>query len=204
MSIENLPVTPKGKATRERLLVSARAVALKSIGKVEIAAVAKDANVAQSLINRYFGSKAGLVAALVNDYFARLTESVLDLDLDDQGTWAEREFIRLQKGVQFHYSDPFSVVMYSQLAKDPEVMALEARRVKDIISRGARNIRKGQKAGELPVGIDPGIAAAALFGSLTQVMLEVMTRATRPSQKSVVAALWRQVCAAVQIEFKKI
>jgi AcrR family transcriptional regulator len=57
------PVTPKGRATRERLIEAARAVAIESGGAIEVAAVAEAAGVVPSLIHRYFGSKAGLVAA---------------------------------------------------------------------------------------------------------------------------------------------
>ena len=40
------------------------------------------------------------------------------------------------------------------------------------MDRAARSIRKGQKRGELPAHIDPGLAGAAMFGAMRQVMTE--------------------------------
>ncbi len=67
------------------------------------------------------------------------------------------------------------------------------------MERAARSIRKGQRRGELPVGIDPRIAGAAMFGAMRLVMVEVLSRAPRPAPERVIEALWRQVAAAVGI-----
>jgi AcrR family transcriptional regulator len=195
-----LPSTPKGQATRERLLQAARELAIASGGHFEIADVAKAAGVVPSLVHRYFGSKSGLVKALVDDFFDRFQAEVFDLDLDDQGRWAQHEHARLEAGVRFHYAEPFAVVLYGSLARDPEVARREAARIDAVVSRAARSIRKGQKAGELPVGVDPGLAGAAMFGAMRLVMVEALTRKKRPPAQQVIDALWRQVAASVQID----
>ena len=82
------PKTQKGRATRERLLACARDIAVANDGHVEIAWVAEGAGVVPSLVNRYFGSRAGLISALLDDFFGRLRAEVFDLNLDDQGTSA--------------------------------------------------------------------------------------------------------------------
>jgi len=194
------PSTRKGQATRERLLAAARDLAIATGGKIEIAAVAEAAGVVPSLIHRYFGSKAGLVAALVDDFFDRFQEQVLGLDLDDRGDWAEHERLRLEAGVRFHYDEPFAVVLYGALARDPEVARREAERNAGVVKRAARSVRKAQKAGELPVGVDPAIAGAAMFGAMRLVMVEVLTRAQRPRPERVIEALWRQIAASVGID----
>src|ERR1700761_3886143 len=107
------PRTQKGRATRERLLACARDIAIANGGHIEIAWVAEAAGVVPSLVNRYFGSHAGLGSALLDDFFDRLRAEVLDLDLDDRGTWAQHERIRLEKGVHFHYNDPAAVIIYT-------------------------------------------------------------------------------------------
>ncbi len=200
-----IPVTPKGRATRARLIEAARTVALTSDGHIEVAAVAEEAGVAPSLVHKYFSSKAGLVCALVDDYFDRFHSRVFSQDtdddsFDDQQTWAKRERARLEAGVRFHYHEPLAVVIYGQLVSEPEVTQLLAQHTTTIVSRAARSIRKAQKAGELPVGIDPGIAGAAMFGAMRQVMVEALTRSSRPSQKNIVETLWHQVAAAVRID----
>jgi hypothetical protein len=67
-----------------------------------------------------------------------------------------------------------------------------------IVRRAARSIRKAQRAGELPLGVDPGLAGAAMFGAMRQVMVEALMRPHPPAR--VIAFLWRQVAASVQID----
>ena len=200
MSTAAPPVTDKGHATRRRLLEAARDRAIASGGHFEIADVARDAGVVPSLVHRYFGSKSGLVAALVDDYFDRFHAEVLDLDLDREGDWAHHERLRLEAGVRFHYREPFAVVVYGALARDPEVARREAERIAAVVDRAARSIRKGQKAGELPADVDPGLAGAAMFGAMRLVMVEALTRTKRPPPERVIDVLWRQVAASVHID----
>jgi AcrR family transcriptional regulator len=200
MSSAPPPITQKGHATRQRLLDAARERAVASGGHFEIADVAAAAGVVPSLVHRYFGSKSGLVAALVDDFFDRFHAEVLDLELDRQGDWARHERLRLEAGVRFHYREPFAVVLYGALARDPEIARREADRIAAVVERAARSIRKGQKAGELPAGVDPGLAGAAMFGAMRLVMVEALTRRKRPAPERVIEVLWRQVAASVQID----
>ena len=194
------PITVKGHATRRRLLDAARERAVASGGHFEIAEVAAAAGVVPSLVHRYFGSKSRLVAALVDDFFDRFHAEVLDLDLDRKGDWAQHERLRLEAGVRFHYREPFAVVLYGALARDPEIARREADRIAAVVERAARSIRKGQKAGELPAGVDPGLAGAAMFGAMRLVMVEALNRKKRPAPERVIEVLWRQVAASVQID----
>jgi hypothetical protein len=90
--------------------------------------------------------------------------------------------------------------LYGALARDPEIARREAVRIAAVVDRAARSIRKGQKAGELPVGVDPGLAGAAMFGAMRLVMVEALTRKRRPAPERVIEVLWRQVAASVQID----
>jgi AcrR family transcriptional regulator len=201
MSTESpFPTTPKGIATRQRLLDVARALAVETQGHVELAKVAAAAEVVPSLVHRYFGSKPGLVAALVDDFFDRFNHAVLAADLDDRGEWAEHERLRLERGVAFHYAEPFAAVVYGPLSRDPEVARREAARTAYVVDRAARSIRRGQKRGELPVGVDSALAGAAMFGAMRLVMVEALGRSPRPAPERVVEVLWRQIAAAVRLD----
>ncbi len=195
-----VPTTAKGQATRQRLLDVARRIAIETRGQVELAKVAEVAGVVPSLVHRYFGSKSGLVKALVDDFFDRFHAEVLDADLDRHGDWSRHERLRLERGVRFHYAEPFAVVLYGPLARDPEVARKEAARIAVVVDRAARSIRRGQKRGELPVGVDPGLAGAAMFGAMRLVMVEALTRSRRPAPEQVIEVLWRQVAASVGID----
>jgi AcrR family transcriptional regulator len=200
MAVAAEPTTPKGLATRGRLLGCARDVAIANDGHLEVAWVAEEAGVVPSLVNRYFGSRAGLVSALIDDFFQRLRAEVLDLDLDDQGEWAHHEHVRLEKGVRFHYTDPAAVVVYTRLSREPEVAATENRHIDMVVKHAAANIRRGQARGELPATVDPELAGAAMFGAMQRVMVAALARKRRPRPERVVEVLWRQVAAAVEID----
>jgi AcrR family transcriptional regulator len=200
MSTRAAPTTAKGIATRRRLIDVARRVALDTRGHIELAAVAEAAQVVPSLVHRYFGSKSGLVSAMVDDFFDRLHAEVLDVDLAGQGDWAQRERLRLERGVRFHYAEPLAAVIYGPLARDPEVARKDGARIRVVIEQAARNIRRGQRQGELPVGVDPALAGAAMFGAMRLVMVEALNRSPRPAPERVIELLWRQVAASVQID----
>jgi AcrR family transcriptional regulator len=195
-----LPRTPKGWATRERLLACARDIAIANDGHLEVAWVADAAGVVPSLVNRYFGSRAGLISAVIDDFFERLRAEVLDLNLDDQGTWAQHERIRLENGVRFHYTDPVAVVVYTGLSREPDVAVTENRHIARVIKHAAANIRRGQQRGQLPTSVDPELAGAAMFGAMQRVMVAALARSPRPRPERVTEILWRQIAAAVEIE----
>ncbi len=193
------PSSPKGHRTRERLLRCARDEAIRTGGELEVVAVARAAGVVPSVIYRYFSSKAALVSALIEEFFARLRDEVLEVDLDDEGDWAARERRRLELGVRFHYGDPFAPVLYGTLAREPEVAQTNERCIAAVVGQAATNIRRAQARGELAAGVDPELAGAAMFGAMQRVMVHALTRTPPPPEPEIVGVLWRQVAAAVHI-----
>lgn len=200
MSVAAPPQTPKGQATRARLLRAAREQAIAGRGRLELAAVADSAGVVPSVVHRYFGSKAGLVAALIDDFFDRLHAEVLDLPLREHGGWTARERHRVELGVRFHYAEQLAVVLYAQLAREPDVAATQAARTREVVDQAARNIRHGQRTGELSRELDARLAGAAIFGAMREVLVEALSRSRRPAAERVSELLWRQVAAAVDID----
>jgi AcrR family transcriptional regulator len=195
-----VPSTAKGQQTRRRLLDCARAEAIRTGGRLEIEPIAYAAGVVPSVIYRYFGSKAGLVSALIEDFFHRLQREVLGIDLIGHGDWAARERVRLERGVRFHYSDPFAVVLYGPLAREPEVAQTHERCIDAAIRQAAANVRRGQARDELPLEVDPELAGAAMFGAMARVMVHALNRIPPPSERDLGEVLWRQVAASVHID----
>ena len=190
-------VSSRAEGTRQRLLAVAEQELIASGGHLELTSVAREAGVVPSVASHHFGSRSGLIAAVVNGFFDRLHAEVLDLDLRATGTWFEREHERVRRGVRFHMTDPLAPAISGSLSRDPAVAAVELRRIEQVVAESARNIAAAQRTGELPKGPDPQLAAAAIFGAGRQVTLTALTADPRPAQRTVVELLWRLTVAAV-------
>lgn len=173
-------MTTKGQATRERLLQAAAAELVHTGGTVELAAVARRAEVSAGLPYRYFGSKGELVAAVVHQVFDRFEEAILrPFMTEDAETWIDREKLRLRRSVAFFTADPLYVVALRLLSGDPLAAQAQSERVSRHVRAAADNIRRGQATGEIPADLDAEIAGAFIMGGLFQALISAQA-ATPP------------------------
>src|SRR3990172_7038012 len=168
-------VSERSAASRRRLLEAAAAELVTRGGTAEVAAVAARGGGSGGLIYRPFGWKAGLIAAVVEDFYDRLDGSVLNADLAPDADWPTRERLRTRRYVAFHYVEPLAPVILSRLRCEPEVAAVEARRIARHVEAAARNIRRAQKNGEIPADLDPELAAAMVLGGIRHALGAVLT-----------------------------
>ena len=185
---------------REALLGAAGEELVERRGVLEVGSVAARAGVSVGLIYRHFGSKSGLLAAVVGDFYVRFDAEVLDVDPAPGAGWADRERRRTEMAVAFHYDDPLAPIVLGRMSRDPEVAAVEARHLRLQVARGTQNVVRGQRDGEIPEDIDAGIAAALILGGVRQALIVVMSRAEPPPREMVAEQLWRLVVAAVRVK----
>ena len=185
---------------REALHAAAGEELIERRGVLEVGSVAKRAGVSVGLIYRHFGSKAGLLAAVVGDFYVRFDAEVLDVDPAPGAGWAERERRRTEMAVAFHYDNELAPIVLARMARDPEVAAVEARHLRVQVARGTRNVVRGQRDGEIPEDIDAGIAAAVILGGVRQALVEVLSRREPPPRALVADQLWRLVVSAVRVK----
>lgn len=189
-------LTRKGQATRARLLAAA-AEELRRHGSVEVAAAAARAGVAQSVLYRYFAGKDGLVAAVVDDFYDQYAREVFDDALTDDAelpagaTWPEREALRLVREVEFLYAHPLGRPIATGLLHDAAATRADAARLREHVAAATRNIRHGQRTGELDPAVDAGLAAAAIIGGLRTMLAEALARDPPPPATQVVTAALR-------------
>src|SRR6476646_1985902 len=81
--------------TRERLLKSATLELVAQKGSVELADVTRRAGVSAGAPYHHFGSKSGLIAAVVDDFYERYDKSVMDVEFEG-ARWIDREELRVQ------------------------------------------------------------------------------------------------------------
>lgn len=193
-----IALTPRGAATREKLLQAAAEELVNRDGALEVASVAARAGVSVGLLYRYFGSKAGLVSAVVDDFYDRMMAETRTVGERGE-TWAVRERKRLELSVAFHYREPLAAVILSRLAREPEVASVEVGRMARLVEDAARSIIRAQKRGEIDAEVDPRMFGAMLLGAIRVAVGEALTRKQRPSQDKLVDELWRFVASGIHI-----
>ena len=189
------PRVSRGAAARERLLLAA-AEELGETGELEVAAVSRRAGVSTGLPYRYFGTRSGLLIAVLDAFYERLADAAA-LREYDAATWAERERQRIHDWVAAVYADPLSPLVLGGLVGDAEVAAANTRHLHLLIELGARNIANAQRAGELPADRDPEFLAAATLGGTNAILSVALTRTPRPPAEDIIAELWAVVRGAV-------
>ncbi|MBP7066133.1 TetR/AcrR family transcriptional regulator [Ferrovibrio sp.] len=186
--------------TRLRILSAAAAELVAGDGVMEIGDVARRAGISVGLSYHYFGSKAGLVAALVEDFYDRYDARVMAVNPQPGADWGRREKLRLEAMVAFHYAEPLAPIVLARLNREPEVAAVEARRLQQHIELAAHNIALAQLRGEIPLRLDPHLLGAMILGGLRQATGQALAQPERPDQARLAAQLWDFIAGMAQFK----
>jgi AcrR family transcriptional regulator len=197
---ESRPRLSRGDLSRARLRQAAAEELVAREGVLEVESVAQRAEVSVGLIYRHFGSRAGLIQAVMEDFYGRYRDEVLGTNPFPGGTWAERERRRTALGVSFHYQEPLARVILSHLHLDAQIAVYEAAQLDDMIMRCAGLVLLGQKRGELPKDRDPSLAGAMIIGGIRRTLATVLTQQRLPRESDVVHDLWLFVAGVVGID----
>lgn len=186
--------TARGARARQRLVEAATAE-LADTGSFEVAAVARRAGVSAGLPYRYFGTRTGLLVAVVDAFYQRFCDAIA-LRNYDAPTWAERERQRITDWVDFLYREPVAPVILAGLGEG-ELATARGRWLQEMSAVGAHNMAQGQRDGEIPAGRDPEYLAAATVGGTNAVVAVCLTRDPRPPADVVIDQLWSFISGAV-------
>ncbi|MBL4907327.1 MAG: TetR/AcrR family transcriptional regulator, partial [Sneathiella sp.] len=132
------------KETRAHLLEVAATELIENVGALEMTTLAKRAGLSEGLAYHYFKNRAGVIAAVVDEYYDRYEEAVIDVRFDGL-TWQEREQQRVKTLVCFFYSEPLTPIIFSHLGNELEVVEVESRRFRRQISLAEKMFRKHGK-----------------------------------------------------------
>ncbi|MGB3455137.1 MAG: TetR/AcrR family transcriptional regulator [Litorimonas sp.] len=186
---------PKASAA-PAILTAARACLLEGEGAFEMRQVTERAGVSEGLVYHYFKSKAGLMAALVTDFYDRYS-AVANRHVDRDVPWLEREEARLRDVVRFLYEDPMARLVMGGMDRLPQAARAEMHHRRDIAERSVRNVESGQQQGVIPAHVDPAIAGPATIGAMNQVVMHALSQDPPPDQNTVATELWRIIRAIV-------
>lgn len=182
---------------RQQLLDAARAEILAGNGLMDLNALKRRSGLSTGALYHHFGSKAGLLVAIYEEFHAGLVASIADETLGDTVGWAAREHARTRNFVAYYFGNPLSELLLGRISAEPEVAELDAAALARIIESAGRNIRLGQQSGELDPAIDADLAGACIMGALRHGIAEQLLRHPRPSVAESTEQLWRFIAAAV-------
>jgi len=185
--------------TPERLVRAAQEELIHTHGLLEMQAVAKRAKVSVGLAYHHFGSKAGLIAAVVEAFYNRLEEAAFSPANLTAPDWAGREKERIAAYIAFHYDHPFAPLVVGPLSRAPEVLDVEQAFTRRQLTAGAYNVRAGQRAGVIPPDLDPRLTIALMIGGIRQALIGALTGDQRPDPAELTDKIWVFVAGALRL-----
>jgi len=185
--------------TRERLVRAAQEELVLNHGHLEMQAVAKRAQVSVGLAYHHFGSKAGLIAAVVEAFYNRLDEEVFNGACRPQEGWADRERRRIASYIAFHYDHPFAPLVIGALSRAPEVLDVERAFTNKQLAGGARMLEAAQRGGLVPDHIDPHLTIALMIGGIRQALIGALMSEQRPDPEKLTDEIWAFIAGALRL-----
>jgi len=183
----------------ERLISAAQEELIQTRGLLEMQPVAKRANVSVGLAYHHFGSKAGLIAAVVERFYNRLEEAAFSPSKLISPDWAGREKERLAGYIAFHYDHPFAPLVVGALSRAAEVLDVEQAFTKRQLTAGAHNIRAGQRDGVIPADLNPRLTIALMIGGIRQALIGALTSSHRPDRTELTNRIWFFVAGGLRL-----
>lgn len=185
--------------TRERLIRAAEKELIRSHGHLEMQPVAKRAQVSVGLAYHHFGSKAGLIAAVVEEFYNRLDEVVFNDARRPSESWADRERRRIASYVAFHYDHPFAPLVIGALSRAPEVLDVERAFTDRQLAAGARMLEAAQRNAFVPDSINPHLTIALMIGGIRQALIGVLIGEERPDPEKLADEIWAFMTGALRL-----
>ncbi|WP_417620474.1 TetR/AcrR family transcriptional regulator [Parasphingorhabdus sp.] len=182
-----------------RILAAAEEILRANNGELEMSQVAEKANVSVGLAYHYFGSKSGMLSAIIDAFYDRYN-AVVNQYIDPDIQWGVREKDRLKAAVEFLYNDPMAPVILGKMAQTRQVAAVESARHEEMIEMAIRNIGSGIKRGDIGSHIDPAIAGAAITGAIRSGIMHAMGMRPRPDPAKLTHQIWGVIAGALEIE----
>jgi len=185
--------------TPERLVRAAQEELIQNHGLLEMQAVARRAKVSVGLAYHHFGSKAGLIAAVVEGFYNRLEDAAFSPSKLVSSDWAGREKERIAAYISFHYDHPFAPLVVGALSRAAEVLDVEQAFTRRQLTAGAHNLRAGQRDGVIPADLDPRLTIALMIGGIRQALIGALTSSHRPDRHELTDKIWVFVAAALRL-----
>lgn len=191
-----------GASARDKLIDAAQEELILGQGQLEMLAVARRAGVSTGLAYHHFGSKAGLIAAVVEAFYDQLDAAAFTGVKLPANTWAQREKARIAAYVQFHYSHPFAPLVIGVLSRSPEVRDVETAFTNRQLAGGAGMVAAAQRDAMVGTEVAPEVAIAMMIGGIRQALIGALLRDPRPDPERLINEIWAFTAAALRLTEK--
>jgi len=185
-----MPKSPPKIGSDVRLVRAAEAELLENNGHMEMLAVAKRAGVSVGLAYHHFGSKTGLLAAVVDHFYVPLRDISFGDSIPLDQDWGAREKARTRAFIDYFYDHPFAPLIAGRLGREPEVRDVESAHMNALLEEGARNLAQGQRQGAIAADIVPSVVIGILLGGLRQAIDSAVLATNRPSKEVLLNQAW--------------
>lgn len=181
---------PERRAQAERRLLAAarEIVAVKGWVGMTLADVGAAAGYSRGLAAHHFGSKGGLLRALVHHLDANLKADLNAAPARDAGLDALRGFVTTYLGREhtgWTNTRALLLLMAEALIEGNDTGETLARYNEHVVGFLEHQVRAGMASGEIRSDINPGAAAALIMGALRGVMLQKLTRHSKLNVREV-------------------
>lgn len=191
-----------GTGTRERLVDAAQRELVQGQGQLEMQAVARRAKVSAGLAYHHFGSKAGLIAAVVEAFYDRLDAAAFSGSGLPSTSWGAREKGRIAATVRFHYADPVALLVIGVLSRAPEVRDVETAFIDRQLAAGAQMLAAARRDNIVALDVDPRLTIALLIGGIRQALIDALMRDQRPDPEQLTDEIWTLMAGALRLTEK--
>ncbi len=189
----------KKVGTADYLLQAAEEELIAQNGQMEMAGVARRAGVSIGLAYYHFGSKAGLIASVVDTFYASLREISLGTAISPERDWYAREAARAAAMIDYFYDHKLAPLIAGRLARVPQVLDIEAAHMNALLALGVNNIRQGQKQGVVDATLDPAVTVSFLMGGLRLAIDQAILAEKRPPRDKLKRQIWQLICHALAL-----
>jgi AcrR family transcriptional regulator len=180
--------------TRDLLLKAAEAEMVEGGGMLEMATLARRAELSEGLAYHYFGNRAGVIAAVIDRFFDRYEATIIDVAFEGD-TWQTREKCRVAALVKFYAENPLTLVIFSRLGSDAEVTEVESRRSRRQIDLAANNILRAQERGDIAKERDARLLGAMMLGAIRWAMMSAWQEPVAIDPDKLTAEIWNTIKA---------
>ena len=187
------------KETKRLLVAAAGHVLGEKAGDLEIGDVSKRAGVSKALAHYHFGNKAGLLNAVVADFYTRLDDAIVAVPYEGD-RWIDRETKRIHDLVRFFYDDPVAPLVVGSVQSDPSLGPESLDRARRINRLGALNIAQAQRDGEIASSHDPALLVAMILGGVMAGLSEALMMSSRRDADALASEICSFVVRAAGIE----